>query len=109
MSRGRNFAAAGVGIVAAIATAGVIVFGFVGISQTVRSGTQTKVCGTQIGVTGSGDSVRLLGVSDAALSTGDRVRVGALCVVEIVSIDAINAAPDSDGAGPSVQLKWRLW
>ena len=109
MSRGRKLAAAGIGLVAVIAAVGVISLGFVGVNQNVRAGTQTKVCGAQVGVTVSGDTVRLLGVSDESLSPGDRARVNALCVVEVVSIDAIEAAPDTDGAGPSVHLKWRLW
>lgn len=109
MSRGRKLAAAGIGLVAVIAAVGVISLGFVGVNQNVRAGTQTKVCGAQVGVTVSGDTVRLLGVSDESLSPGDRARVNALCVVEVVSIDASEAAPDADGAGPSVHLKWRLW
>lgn len=109
MSRGKKFAAVGIGLVAVIAAAGVISFGFVGINQTVRAGTQSKICGVQVGVTATGDTVRLLGVSDDSLSPGDRARVSALCVVEVVSIDASEAAPDADGAGPTVHLKWRLW
>ena len=109
MSRSRKLAAAGIGLVAVIAAVGVITFGFVGVNQTVRAGTQSKVCGVQVGVTASGDTVRLLGVSDDSLSPGDRVRVSALCAVEVVSIDTSESAPDADGAGPSVHLKWRLW
>ncbi|MEJ6489154.1 hypothetical protein PQI23_05385 [Leucobacter sp. USCH14] len=43
-----------------------------------------------------------------ALAAGDRARVHALCVVEVLGIDGA-AASEADGAQATVQLRWRLW
>lgn len=108
MSAGRRAAVAGASLVVIAAIVAVVVFGFVGIAQTVSAGTQSTVCGVTVGVTSTGQTVRLLGASDASLSPGDRVRLSALCVAEIVAVDG-GAAPGDDGAGARVQLRWRSW
>lgn len=100
---------AGVAILAAL-----LVFGVIGVGRTVVAGTQTQLCGTRVGVTLADDtSVRLLGTDAGTLSVGDRARIGAFCVVEVVDIDAsgASAAPSehADGGGASVHLRWRLW
>ncbi|WP_198141962.1 hypothetical protein [Leucobacter komagatae] len=98
----------GVAMIAAL-----LVFGVIGIGRTVGAGSEAQVCGTRVGVAASSDgSVRLLGTETGALSVGDRSRIGAFCVVEVVDINAsAPAAPNAstDGGGASVQLRWRLW
>ena len=106
MSRGRRVAAIGGGV-AAVAAA--IVFGVVGIEQTVSAGGQARICGLTVGVTTSDQTVRLAGTSGGPYGPGDRVRVAALCVVEIVSIEETPAGPDDDGGSARVHLRWRLW
>lgn len=106
MTRGRKIALIGAGVVAAAVAIGAVV-GTIGIGQTVTAGTQSTVCGVTVGVSVSGQTVRLLGASDETLSPGDRVRVSPVCVIEIVSIDDGGSATD-DGGG-RVQLRWRLW
>ncbi|MBC9936514.1 MULTISPECIES: hypothetical protein [unclassified Leucobacter] len=109
MSRGRRVGIIVGALIIAGAAICAIVFGVVGISQTVTAGTQPRVCGVTLGVTSSDQGVRLLGASDATLVPGDRVRVGPMCVVEVISIDDSGVNPDADGGGARVQLKWRLW
>lgn len=99
-----------IAVVAGIAAlTAVFVFGVIGIERTVASGTQTQLCGTQVGVTVSGDTVRLIGTDTGALAVGDRARVGVLCVAEVVGIQATGTDDEADGGSSSVQLRWRLW
>ncbi|MGO3147138.1 MAG: hypothetical protein ACTIJ6_05610 [Leucobacter sp.] len=121
MSRGRRTGMLIGGIVIAVTAVGVLFFGFVGVSKTVTTGTQTSLCGTKIGVSASSEpgqkqTVRLLGVSDESLSAGDRVRVNPVCVIRVVSIgektgtnDETDTENDQDGGGTNVILRWRLW
>jgi len=109
VSRAATAAVAVGGAVVVVAGTLAVVFGVVGIGQTVTAGTQPIVCGVRVGVASSDQSVRLLGVSDEQHAPGDRVRVSDLCVVEIVGIDDQADAADEDGAGARVQLWWRLW
>lgn len=109
MSSGRKVGIIVGSLIVAGAAICAVVFGIVGISQTVTAGTQPRVCGATLGVTSSDEGVRLLGASDATLTPGDRVRVGPMCVVEIISIDDSGVDPNADGGGARVQLKWRLW
>ncbi len=127
MSRGRRIAV----IVGGAAVAGAVVavgwLGFAGIERTVVAGTQSRICGTMVGVSSvePGRSVRVLGPSDATLAVGDRARVHALCVVEVVGIEGQHAegadvdradvdgadvdGADVEGAAERVRLRWRLW
>ncbi|MGX5697655.1 hypothetical protein ACWKWP_15770 [Agromyces soli] len=109
IGRGRRSIAIVGGITAAAVVAALVVLGVVGVEQTVTAGSQARVCGVRLGVDVSGDAVRLLGASDASLAVGDRVRVGPLCVVEVVGIDDADATAGEDGASAHVQLRWRLW
>jgi hypothetical protein len=109
MSIGRRVSIMAVSGIALAAVVLVVVFGVVGISQTVSAGTQPTVCGTTLGVTFSDDSVRFPGVSDGQYSTGERVRLSPLCVVEIVGVDDGAVASADDGSSARVQLTWRLW
>lgn len=108
MSRAGRIAAVGAGVVVAAGAVAAIVLGVVGVGQTVSAGAQAQVCGMTLGVSVSGQTVRLPGVSDESLAPGDRVRVSPLCVVEVVAIDHGDAGPDDDG-GARVELRWRLW
>lgn len=109
MSKASKRAAVAGSVIAVVVVAALIIFGVVGITQTVRAGTQATVCGVDVGVTSSEETVRLLGVSDSTLAVGDRVRVSALCVIEIVSVDNSDMVPGHDGASAKVQLRWTLW
>lgn len=113
MRRGRRVGGTVALLGGAAALAVVVVGGVFGVSQTVGAGTQPSVCGTTIGVAVAGPMVRLLGASDRPLAPGDRVRLGPLCVVEIVNIEdvdvAATGAEDADGGGARVELRWRLW
>ena len=109
MSRRTRVVAIIGGLAAVALIAVVIVFGVIGVSQTVRSGGQATMCGVQVGVTASDQSVRLSGISNERLAPGDRVQVNALCVVEVVRIDERTSASDADGGGASVELRYRLW
>lgn len=109
MSRGKRISVITGSIVVAALAVVAIVWGVIGITQSVSAGGQTTICGVKVGVTASDQTARLVGLSDEALSPGDRVRLSPLCVVEVVSIDSSNAAPGEDGGSAHVQLKWRLW
>jgi hypothetical protein len=109
VSIGKKVSVLAVSVIALAAVVLVVVFGVVGISQTVSAGTQPTVCGTTLGVTSSDDSVRFPGVSDGQHTAGERVRLSPLCVVEIVRVDNGAAASANDGSSARVQLTWRLW
>ncbi|GAA1327407.1 hypothetical protein ACFSWE_15465 [Leucobacter albus] len=104
-----------IAIVAGVAIlATLLVFGVIGVGRTVVAGSETQLCGARVGVVVADDaSVRLLGTDAGRLAVGDRARIGAFCVVEVVGISesGTNTAPgeDVDGGGASVQLRWRLW
>jgi len=96
-------------VVVVAAAAAVVVFGFVGIEQTVKAGTQTTVCGVKVGVNVGDGAVSLLGVTDAPLAPGERARVAPLCVVEVVGIADSGLDADADGSSADATLRWRLW
>lgn len=97
---------AGVAVLAVVLTLGIA-----GVGRTVIAGTQTQLCGTQVGVSVSGGTVRLLGTDAGTLAVGERARISAFCVVELVGVQAsgANAESDADGGSTQVQLRWRLW
>lgn len=110
------------GIALAAVAIGMLFFGFIGVSHTVTAGTQVTLCGTNIGVSNAGEpgppAVRLLGPTSVTLQPGERARISALCVVEVVSITDHNGSDnsgadtddgDTDGGSIDVQLRWRLW
>ena len=109
MTRGRKVGVIAGGLVLVAAAVATVAFGFVGVSQTVESGTQARVCGVTIGVTVSDQRVRLLGASDESFIEGDRVRVAPFCVVEVVAIEETGLSADADGSSARVELRWRLW
>lgn len=97
------------GIVVVAVAAAVVVFGFIGIEQTVKAGTQTTVCGVKVGVNVGDGAVSLLGATDSPLSPGERARIAPLCVVEVVSISDSGLDADADGSSADATLRWRLW
>ncbi|MEO7349631.1 MAG: hypothetical protein ABIW32_07225 [Terrimesophilobacter sp.] len=103
MSRARKVLVIVVSLIAIALIVVVVVFGVTGINQTVSSGGQAEICGAQVDVTISDQIVELNGISNERLAPGDRVQVNALCVVEIISIDA------EGGGAAQVNLRWRLW
>jgi len=108
LSSGRR-AVTVLGVIALAALAGtVVVLGFVGIPSAVSSGGQAQVCGLRIGVTVDGDRVHVAGIAGTH-AEGERVRVAALCVVEIVDVEVTDLDPDEVGGGAAVDLRWRLW
>lgn len=109
MSRGTRLALTGGSVVVAVLTVLVVVFGLVGVTRTVPAGTQVRVCGTQLGVNVSGQSVQLLRLTDEALAIGDRVRASPICVIEVLGIEPGASQSDQDGSTAQVQLRWRLW
>lgn len=101
-----------IAIIAGVAAFGVVLtLGVVGVGRTVAAGTQTQLCGTQVGVSVSGDTVRLLGTDTGTLAVGERARISAFCVIELVGVQESGASgeADADGGGARVQLRWRLW
>src|SRR5690554_1653773 len=102
-SRVLGIVVASAALVAGIAV--VLMLGLVGVSATVTAGAQSTVCGNTVGVSASDQYVQLLGVSDRSLAPGDRVRAGALCVIEVVNIDNPGSDADQDGATADIHLR----
>ena len=116
MRRGGRIAAIVGGAAAAGAVVAVGLLGFVGVERTVPAGTETRICGSTIGVSMVDPGrVRLLGASDAALEAGDRARIHAFCVVEVLGVEGAGSSGGddgseaADGSQATVQLRWRLW
>lgn len=95
-------------VVVAIGLILLLVFGVFGINLAVQSGAQSRVCGVKFGVSATGETVRLMGISERQLSPGDNVRATPLCKVEIVGIDSVDDSSSQDGSGALVHLRWRV-
>jgi hypothetical protein len=80
----------------------------VGAQSTLRAGTQSSICGVQVGVTGTDETVRLTWTDGGeTLAEGERTRVTAWCAIEVESIDG-SADEGEDGGGATITVRWRL-
>ncbi|MCC4907522.1 hypothetical protein [Microbacterium sp. cx-59] len=105
-----------VGIIAVLGAVAAIVYaGLIGGQTAVPAGAQANVCGVQVGILEASDTAALVWGDDgrATLAAGERVRIAPWCVIEVRSVDGESDDTESDGAedgaGPTVNVGWRLW